>query len=91
MQALAQTLVVTEAFKKLLETKWRPRRSLVFALWDGEEGDLVGSTEWVEDHLSLLRNGAVLYVAHDIVTGGSRRMKSCARDAAIQAMMAWLP
>lgn len=30
------------------ETGWRPRRTIVFCSWDGEEFGLIGSSEWAE-------------------------------------------
>jgi N-acetylated-alpha-linked acidic dipeptidase len=33
----------------------RPRRTIVFCAWDGEEPALLGSTEWVEDHAAELQ------------------------------------
>lgn len=44
---------------------WKPRRTLVFALWDAEEFGLVGSTEWVEKHLVELREKGVVYFNSD--------------------------
>ena len=44
---------------------WQPKRTLLLALWDGEEYGLLGSTEWVEKHMEELdRNGAV-YINSD--------------------------
>ncbi len=34
----------------LLRHGWRPRRTLTFCSWDGEEEGLIGSTEWVEQN-----------------------------------------
>ena len=45
---------------------WRPRRTLVFALWDAEEFGLIGSTEWVEKHLEELREKGVAYFNSDM-------------------------
>src|SRR5262249_5910372 len=39
---------VARAMGAMAKTGWRPRRSVVFASWDGEEQGLLGSTEWVE-------------------------------------------
>ncbi len=47
--AIAQ-LGEARAIGALLKTGWRPRRTLVYASWDGEEPGLMGSTEWVETH-----------------------------------------
>jgi len=44
---------------------WQPKRTIMLALWDGEEYGLLGSTEWVEKHMEDLdRNGAV-YINSD--------------------------
>lgn len=50
---------------KLLKQGWRPRRTLVYASWDGEEPGLLGSTEWAEQHASELKAKAVMYVNSD--------------------------
>ena len=34
---------------KLLKTGWKPKRTIIYCSWDGEEEGLFGSTEWVED------------------------------------------
>ena len=39
---------LARAFSHLLKTGWRPRRSILFCSWSGEEYGLHGSTEWVE-------------------------------------------
>jgi N-acetylated-alpha-linked acidic dipeptidase len=44
---------------------WRPKRTIVFCAWDGEEPGLLGSTEWVETHQDELRRKAVMYVNSD--------------------------
>ncbi len=45
---------------------WRPRRTVMFALWDAEEFGLIGSTEWVEKHLPELREKCVAYFNSDM-------------------------
>ena len=50
---------------KLLQQGWRPRRTLVYNSWDGEEPGLLGSTEWAEQHAAELKVKAVLYVNSD--------------------------
>lgn len=47
----------------------RPKRTIVFCAWDGEEPALLGSTEWVEDHAAELQKKAVVYLNSD---GNSR-------------------
>ncbi|CAM5564551.1 transferrin receptor-like dimerization domain-containing protein [Rhodanobacter lindaniclasticus] len=51
-----------KAIGGLLKQGWRPRRTLVYASWDGEEPGLLGSTEWAEAHANAeLQAKAVLY------------------------------
>jgi N-acetylated-alpha-linked acidic dipeptidase len=50
---------------KLVREGWRPRRTLVYNSWDGEEPGLLGSTEWAEQHAAELKQKAVLYVNSD--------------------------
>jgi len=40
----AVMLEVARLFGKLLEMGWRPQRSIIFANWDAEEYNLIGST-----------------------------------------------
>ena len=40
---------------ELLKTGWRPKRTIILALWDGEEWGLLGSTEWAEKHAAELK------------------------------------
>jgi N-acetylated-alpha-linked acidic dipeptidase len=54
-----------KAIGALLKTGWKPKRTLVYASWDGEEPGLLGSTEWAEEHAEELRRKAVLYVNSD--------------------------
>lgn len=49
----------------LLKQGWKPRRTIVYCAWDGEEPMLLGSTEWAEAHAEELRQHAVAYVNTD--------------------------
>ncbi|PYQ04407.1 MAG: folate hydrolase [Acidobacteria bacterium] len=44
---------------------WTPKRTIVYAAWDGEEPGLIGSTEWAEAHDAELQKKAVAYVNSD--------------------------
>ena len=74
-----QTAMLEEAksIGALAKTGWRPRRTIVYASWDGEEPGLLGSTEWAEQHADELGAKAALYVNSDsngrgfLSTGGS--------------------
>jgi N-acetylated-alpha-linked acidic dipeptidase len=62
-----QTAMLEEAkaIGALAKTGWRPKRTIVYTSWDGEEPGLLGSTEWVEEHGPELARKAVLYVNSD--------------------------
>ena len=54
-----------KALGALYRQGWRPKRTIVYASWDGEEPGLLGSTEWAETHADELKRKAVLYVNTD--------------------------
>jgi N-acetylated-alpha-linked acidic dipeptidase len=56
---------MARGFSELMKTGWRPQRTLVFQLWDGEEWGLLGSTEWAEHHKTELVQNGVLYLNTD--------------------------
>ncbi len=62
-----------KAIGKLVKEGWKPRRTLVYASWDGEEPGLLGSTEWAETHADELKGKAVLYVNSDVNARGFLR------------------
>jgi N-acetylated-alpha-linked acidic dipeptidase len=49
----------------LLKQGWKPRRTIIYTAWDGEEPMLLGSTEWVETHADELRQHAAVYINSD--------------------------
>ncbi|HYY69096.1 MAG TPA: M28 family metallopeptidase [Terriglobales bacterium] len=66
------TVAMLEAVRgigQLLKTGWRPKRSLIFGSWDGEEHGLMGSTEWAEQHATELDH-AVAYLNLDSAVSG---------------------
>ena len=78
------------AMGALAREGWRPRRTILYAAWDGEEEGLLGSTEWAEAHGDELQQKAVVYINTDgngrgyLGMGGShtfeRFMNDVARD-----------
>jgi N-acetylated-alpha-linked acidic dipeptidase len=64
-------LELARGFGELLKTGWRPRRTIIFGSWDGEEHGLIGSTEWVEEHAAELREKAVAYLNMDSAVSGA--------------------
>ena len=61
---------VARAFSDMMKAGWRPRRTLIFVSWDGEEQGLLGSTEWVEEFATELRAKTAVYVNRDAGAGG---------------------
>jgi N-acetylated-alpha-linked acidic dipeptidase len=61
---------VVRSYGVALSQGWKPKRTMVFASWDGEEYGLVGSTEWVEEYLPWLNKTAVAYLNVDVGTTG---------------------
>jgi N-acetylated-alpha-linked acidic dipeptidase len=53
------------ALGELMKQGWKPRRTIVYCAWDGEEPGLLGSTEWVETHVDELKQKAVMYLNSD--------------------------
>jgi N-acetylated-alpha-linked acidic dipeptidase len=49
----------------LLKQGWKPGRTIIYCVWDGEEPALLGSTEWGEAHADELRRHAVAYINSD--------------------------
>src|SRR6202522_2788063 len=77
-----------KAIGKLYKEGWRPRRTLVYTSWDGEEPGLLGSTEWAETHAAELKAKAALYINSDtnergyLGVGGSHALQRFASEAA---------
>jgi N-acetylated-alpha-linked acidic dipeptidase len=53
------------ALSLLLKQGWKPRRTIIYTAWDGEEPMLLGSTEWAETHADELRAHAAVYINTD--------------------------
>ncbi len=62
---LVPELEEARALGMLLKQGWHPKRTLIYAAWDGEEPGLLGSTEWAEAHTDELRTKGVAYLNTD--------------------------
>ncbi|HEY2033590.1 MAG TPA: transferrin receptor-like dimerization domain-containing protein, partial [Rhizomicrobium sp.] len=58
-------LAEAKSIGALAKTGWRPKRTLVYLSWDGEEPGLLGSTEWAETHAAELKQKAIIYINTD--------------------------
>lgn len=71
---------------QLAKEGMRPKRTVVFCAWDGEEPGLIGSTEWVETHAAELKKKAVVYINTDATArgfvgmGGSHTLQKMANE-----------
>jgi N-acetylated-alpha-linked acidic dipeptidase len=68
----AALVELARVFGGLGRDGWRPRRSVLFASWDGEEQGLMSSTEWGEQHEEWLNARAVAYFNVDSAVSGRR-------------------
>jgi N-acetylated-alpha-linked acidic dipeptidase len=66
----ASMLELTRDLGDMLKRHIRPRRTLVFCDWDGEEYALTGSTEWGEQFADNLKAKAVAYLNVDSSASG---------------------
>ncbi|MEP6952161.1 MAG: transferrin receptor-like dimerization domain-containing protein [Ginsengibacter sp.] len=65
VSALSAMLEEAKSIGSMLSTGWKPDRTIVYCVWDGEEPGLLGSTEWLEEHQQELQEKAVLYINSD--------------------------
>ena len=62
---MVAVLEEARAMGELVKQGWKPKRTMIYCAWDGEEPGLLGSTEWVETHVDDLRKHAVVYINSD--------------------------
>ena len=65
LSGFSAELEEARALGALAKQGWKPKRTLIYCAWDGEEEGLLGSTEWVEEHAGELRQHAALYINSD--------------------------
>jgi N-acetylated-alpha-linked acidic dipeptidase len=88
VSAMAALMEEARGVGELLKSGWKPKRTLVYAAWDGEEEGLLGSTEWAETHADLLRKNAVVYINTDansrgfLFVGGSHTLERFINEVA---------
>jgi N-acetylated-alpha-linked acidic dipeptidase len=88
LSGLSPELEEARAFGELRKQGWTPKRTIIYAAWDGEEPALLGSTEWVESHFEELQRHAVVYINSDgngrgyLNMGGSHSLEHFINDVA---------
>ena len=88
VSAMVALLEEARAIGELVKQGFKPKRTIVFCAWDGEEPMLLGSTEWVEAHAAELRDHAVAYINTDgtdrgyLNMGGSHTLERFVNEVA---------
>jgi N-acetylated-alpha-linked acidic dipeptidase len=88
VSGLTAMMEEARAIGELVKTGWRPKRTIVYCAWDGEEPGLIGSTEWAETHAVELQEKAVAYINSDgnargfLYAGGSHTLETLMTEVA---------
>jgi N-acetylated-alpha-linked acidic dipeptidase len=81
ISGLVAELAEAKSVGELAKSGWRPKRTMIYTAWDGEEEGLLGSTEWAEQHADELREHAAVYINSDsnsrgfLEAGGSHTLE----------------
>jgi N-acetylated-alpha-linked acidic dipeptidase len=92
ISGMVAVLAEAKATGQLVKSGWRPKRTIIYAAWDGEEQALIGSTEWAETHAAELQQKGVLYVNTDnsargfLSVGGSHTLEKFVNEVAGDVM-----
>jgi len=87
LSGAAPLLETARTMAELSRKGWKPKRTLMFAFWDGEEFGLIGSTEWMEKHADELNRKLAVYVNSDssgkgtLSAGGSHALEGAVKEA----------
>lgn len=85
-----QVALLEEArsFGELIKQGWKPKRTIIYCAWDGEEPMLLGSTAWAETHGRELQAHAAVYINSDsngrgfLLMEGSHSLEHLMNDVA---------
>lgn len=92
LSGMVSELEEARALGELVKKGFKPKRTMVYCAWDGEEPSLLGSTEWAEFHAEELKEKAVTYLNTDgndrgfISAGGSHTLETFFNEVADQVM-----
>jgi len=65
ISGMVTVLEEARAMGELVKQGWKPKRTMIYCAWDGEEPGLLGSTEWGETNVDDLKKHAVMYINSD--------------------------
>ncbi len=80
------------AVGELVQGGWKPKRTIIYCAWDGEEPGLIGSTEWAETHSQELQQKVVAYINSDsnargfLFASGSHTLETLMSEVARDVM-----
>ena len=92
ISGLVAEMEEARAIGELAKAGWKPKRTIVYAAWDGEEPGLLGSTEWVEEHAATLKKNAAVYINSDsngrgfLYVGGSHTLEKFVNEVGRDVM-----
>lgn len=81
ISGMAASMEEARGIMELVKQGWKPKRTIMYCAWDGEEPGLLGSTEWAEYHAKDLQQHAVVYINSD---GNSRGFFGAAGSHALE-------
>lgn len=84
ISGMVAELEEARAIGELVKSGWKPKRTIIYCAWDGEEPSLIGSTEWAEHHAAELQQKAVAYINSD---GNGRGFLYAGGSHTLEAMM----
>lgn len=82
----AVMLEIARVFSDLLKHSWRPRRTIIFNSFGAESFNLIGSSNWLENHQRLLHSRAVAYINCDLVVTGNHSISIAASPLLYQVL-----
>ena len=65
LSGAVSVLEEARAIGDLVRAGYKPKRTMIFTLWDGEEPGLLGSSAWSETHEAELGKHAAVYINSD--------------------------
>eukprot|EP00490_Sorites_sp_Unknown_P023232 CAMPEP_0114693630 /NCGR_PEP_ID=MMETSP0191-20121206/69268_1 /TAXON_ID=126664 /ORGANISM="Sorites sp." /LENGTH=371 /DNA_ID=CAMNT_0001987501 /DNA_START=167 /DNA_END=1279 /DNA_ORIENTATION=+ len=64
-------LELARSFMEMVKQGWKPLRNIYFCSWDGEEFNLIGSTDYAEKNRNKWRNELIAYINVDVAASGT--------------------
>ncbi len=70
MAGMMNVMEAARCFTELASEGTRPKRSILFCAWGAEEHGIIGSVEWIEANLDMLRERCIAYINMDMASMG---------------------